>query len=100
MGIAGEEVPEDLATMSHLPSPYMRHHNSMWAYGYRFQSDDEQGRAHVSFDVGVAAIMTQTCRSSRANKNPVEAELQYVGIINDIVMVDYGHLKFNILKCS
>ena len=55
---------------------------------------------HVSFDVGVAAIMTQTCHSSRADRNPVEVELQYVGIINDIVMVDYGHLKFNVLKCS
>jgi hypothetical protein len=84
MGIAGEEVPEDLATMSRLPSPYVRHHNSMWAYEYHFRSNDERGRAHVSFNSGVAAIITQTCRSSRVDKNPVEAELQYVGIINDI----------------
>ena len=100
MAIAGEEVTEDLATMSRLPSPYVRHHNSMRAYGYHFRADDERGRAHVSFDAGVAAIITQTCRSSRADMNPVEAELQYIGVINDIVMVDYGHLKFNVFKCS
>ena len=73
MGIAGEEVTKDLGTMSRLPSPYVRHHNSMWAYRYHFRADDERGRAHVSFDAGVPAIITQTCRSSRADRNPVEA---------------------------
>ena len=86
--------------MSRLPSPYVRHHNSMWAYGYHFRADDERGRAHVSFDADVAASIMQTCHSSRANMNHVEAQLQYVGVINDIVIVDYGHLKFNVLKCS
>lgn len=100
MGVAGEDVPPDLATLSRLPSPNVMHHNSMWAYGYHFRADDEVGRSNVSFDSGVAAIITQECRSSRADRNPVEADLQYVGIINDIVQVDYGHIKFQVFKCS
>ena len=100
MGIDGENPSADLVAMSRLPSPYVKHHNSMWAYGYHFRTDSENGRQNISFDAGVAAIITQTCRSSTADMNPVEADLQYVGIIKDIVHVDYGHLDFKVLRCS
>ena len=100
LGIEGANPSEDLVTMSRLPSPYVKHHNSMWAYGYHFRAEDEAARQYVSFDAGVAAIITQTCRSSRADRHPIEAQLQYVGIIKDILRVDYGHLKFNVLRCS
>ena len=89
-----------LVTMSRLPTRTVNHYNSMSAYGYHFRTDDEQGKSHVSFDSGVAAIITQTCVSSRADRNPVEAALNYVGIIKDIVVVDYGIHKFTALKCS
>ena len=100
MGIDGENPSPDLVAMSRPPSPYVKHHNSMWAFGYHFRTADEDGRQHVSFDAGVAAIITQSCRSSRNDRNPVLADLQYVGIIKEILKVDYGHLKFNVLKCS
>ena len=100
MGMRGEVVSADLGTLSRLPSPWVKHHNSMWAYGYHFRTEAEDGRNNVSFDAGVAAIISQTCQSSRADMNPVEADLQYVGILNDLLTVDYGHLKFNVLKCS
>lgn len=96
----GENPSEDLITMSRLPSPVVRHHPSMWAYGYHFRSEDVNGGAYVSFDAGVAAIINQTCRSSRADRHPVEAELLYVGVVEDILRVDYGHLHINVLKCS
>lgn len=89
-----------LVTMSRLPSPTVKHYTSMYAYGYHLRSDDEQGRSHVTFDSGVAAIITQTCRSSRFDLHPVEASLEYVGIIKDIVQADYGIHKFTALKCS
>ena len=89
-----------LVTLSRLPSPTVKHFPSMWAYGYHLRPDDEQGRSNVTFDSGVAAIITQVCRSSRADRNPVEASLDYVGIIKDIVQVDYGIHKFAALKCS
>lgn len=99
MGIEGNDPSGDLVTMSRLPSPYVKHHNSMWAYGYHFTVDDEAGRQHVTFDAGVAAIISQTCRSFRADRHPIEAQLQYVGIVKDILRVDYVHLKFNVLRC-
>lgn len=100
MSSAGENPSEDLVTMSRLPSPIVKHYMSMWAYGYHFRAEDDRGRSHVSFDAGVAAIINQTCRSSRADRHPVETELLYVGVVNDILRVDYGHLTLNVLKCS
>ena len=72
----------------------------MWSYGYHFCTEGDGGSNYVSFDSGVAAIITQECRSSKADQNPVEADLLYVGIISDILRVDYGHVKLNVLKCS
>lgn len=94
MSSAGENPSEDLITMSRLPSPIVKH------YIYHFRAEDDRGRSHVSFDAGVAAIINQTCRSSRADPHRVEAELLYVGVVNDILRVDYGHLTHNVLKCS
>ena len=100
MGFNGENPSADLVTMSRLPSPLVKHHNLMWSFGYHFRTDEEDGRQHVSFDSGVAAIITQTYRLSRLDLNLIEVDLQYVGIIKDIMQVNYGHLKFNVLKCS
>ena len=100
LATAGEILSEDLVAISRLPSPVVKRYNSMSAYGFHFRADDEQGRSHKSFDAGVAAIITQTCRSSRSDRNPVEAALQYVGIINEILKIEYGHISFNVLNCS
>lgn len=85
-----EVVPTILSAMSRPPIPVMKHYTSMWAYGYHIRADDEDSTSHVSFDAKVAAIITQECRSSQADQHPVEAELMYVGIVNVIVVVEYG----------
>ena len=100
MGARGLNPPDDLVTMSHLPSPHMKRHPSMWSRGYHYRADSEQGKSNISFDAGVAAKITQTCRSSRSDLHPVEAELQYFGVIREILKVDYGHIPFILLKCS
>ena len=96
----GQSPSEDLKTMSRRPSPIVHHHQSMWAYGYHFRAEDNSGGTNVSYDSGVAAIISQTCRSSRADRHPVEAELLYVGVVQDILKVDYGHITHNVLRCS
>ena len=100
MVIDRERPSISLVTMSRPPFPTVKHYSSMWAHGYHFRVDDEDGRDHISFDAGVAAIFTQECRSSRADRHSVEAALNYVGIIKDIVVVDYGIHQYKVLKCS
>ncbi|KAG0504774.1 hypothetical protein M758_2G127700 [Ceratodon purpureus] len=96
----GERPHVSLVTMSKLPSRHVSHFASMYAYGSHFRVDDEAGQSHISFDSGVACIATQTCRSSISDQNPVAADLKYVGIIKDIIQVEYGHIKYVTLKCS
>ena len=100
MADQGTPPSHDILTMSKLPKAVVERHTSMYAYGSHFCVDDENGRNSVSYDSGVACIATQTCRSSRADRHPVEASLQYVGILKDIFRVDYGHIQYNVLKCS
>ena len=96
----GDRPSLSLITMSRPPFPTIKHYTSMWAHGYHFRADDEDGRANVSYDSGVAALITQECVSSRADRHPVEAALNYVGVIRDILLVDYGIHQYNVLKCS
>lgn len=96
----GQTPDVSLVTLSQLPNPVVSHYNSMYAYGNHFRVDDEARRGHVSFDSGVACIAIQMCRSSRADRDPVEAALKYVGIVKDILQVEYGHIKYVTLKCS
>ncbi|KAG0573462.1 hypothetical protein KC19_VG180400 [Ceratodon purpureus] len=96
----GERPHVSLVFMSKLPSPHVSHFASMYAYGNHFRVDDKAGHSHISFDIGVACIATQTCRSSIADQNPLEVDLKYVGIIKDIIQVEYGHIKYITLKCS
>ena len=100
MADEGQAPHVSLVTLSKLPIPIVQRHNSMYAYGYHFRVDNEQGQSHISFDSGVACIATQTCRSSRADQHPIEADLQYVGVVKDIIEVDYGHIQYTVLKCS
>lgn len=97
---AGEAVDINLATMTKLPSSEVEHYMSMWAYGFHYRVDEEIGPNHVTNDSGVAAIITQECRSSLADRRPVEADLLYVGIIKEILQVEYGHILWTTMKCS
>ena len=96
----GESVDIEVVTMSQMPNPIISHYLSMYAYGNHFRVDDENGRSHVSFNSGVACIVNQTCRSSRADRNLIEAALKYIGIVKDIFFVEYGHINYNVIMCS
>ena len=86
--------------LSRKPSTTITHYTAMYAYGNHFRVDDERGTSHVLFDSGVVAIITQECRSLRADQSPIHASLQYVDVIKDIFRVDYGHIFFNVIRCS
>ena len=96
----GSEDLRDIVHLSQKPSAIVTHYTTMYAYGNHFRVDDERGTSHVSFDSGVAAIITQECRSSWIDQSPLHASLQYVGVIKDIFRVDYGHIFFNVFRCS
>lgn len=97
---AGETPAQQLASMSRLPSRTVKEHPSIWAYGYHFRPDNEEDRSHVTYDAGVAAIISQVCQSSSSDPNPVVAALKYVGVVKKIAEINYGTVKYNVMKCS
>ena len=100
LAMSGHRPSHEVVTMSKLPSTAVTEYPSMYANGYNFRPDNEDGHNHVTFDAGVAAIINQECRSSRADPRPVEATLKYVGILKKIVEINYELVKYVVLKCS
>ena len=96
-----ESVSSDLRHLSHPPHSTVFEYRSMSAYGNHFRVEDPaQGNPYRTFDSGVACIGVTVCQNSASDRRPVEAHLKYVGIVRNIIQVDYDVLKVNVLSCS
>ena len=56
--------------------------------------------ANSTCDSGVAAIFRRPCRSGRRDPNPVDANLEYIGQILEIVELNYGRHCTVLLVCD
>ena len=94
-------VSWDLRYLSQRPSPRVREYNAIWAYGNHFRAVNPiTGNPYESYDSGVASIQAQTCQSSSRDRNPVNANLNYVGVLQKVLRVEYASLKVNVMKCN
>ncbi len=76
-------------------------YESMWAYGNHYHVDMElRPLMHLKYDYGVACIFRQVSRSSTKDHNMVMANLNYVGLLKEILIVDYFGLLLVLFKCS
>ena len=98
---AGEDVDNDLALLSTLPATKAGEYSSMWAYGnhYRCLTDDETV-SNETFDSGVFVMSPQGCRASPQDRNIVDADLPYVGILKKIIQVTYATMTRVVMQCS
>lgn len=72
----------------------------MWAYGNHYRVDVETWPWHVVYDSGVACIFRQVSCSSTQDQNFVMGNLAYVGVLKEILVVDYVGLPMVMFKCS
>ncbi len=73
----------------------------MWPYGNHFRMDLKTIRpTHLTKDIGVACIFHQASQSSMRNQNRIIANLNYVGLLKEILLVDYFGLRLVLFKCS
>ncbi len=73
----------------------------MWPYGNHFQVDPKTIRpTHLTKDVRVACIFHQASQSSMRDQNTIIANLNYVGLLKEILLVDYFGLCLVLFKCS
>jgi hypothetical protein len=95
------DIDEDLVRIANPPSRLALRFSRMWAYGNHFRTDNEQhARRHSTYDSAIATIFTEHIRGGDANSVVVEATLQYVGILKEILMVSFGALKVNLMRAS
>jgi hypothetical protein len=98
MGGAAASVPSELLILNQPPGvPYVTEHHSMWAYKNHFYCEDAlYGATHVSYDSGVACIMNQRCQSSTTDRNPVDASLKFIGVLQNILRVEYAWVRHDV----
>lgn len=95
------EIDEDLVSIANPPLRLALRFSRMWAYGNHYRTDNEQqSRRHSTYDSAIATIFTETVRGGGVDNAVVEATLQYVGILKEILMVTFGALKVTVMRAS
>ena len=94
-------IDADLAMLSDLPSIEADEYPSIWAYGNHYRClPKEDSIPHETFDSSVFVMSPQGCRASTQDRNIVDAELPYIGILKRVIVVTYCIRRLNIMKCS
>jgi hypothetical protein len=94
-----ENLSDDIVVLSRRPSPHATTYRSMWAFGYHLRVAPAE--IHLkTCNSGIAATFRRLCRSGLANRNPVQADLEYVENVQEIVELSYQGLCMVILICS
>ena len=94
-----EEVKEDVRALMLPPSDVAKSYRSMYAFGNHVRVRSAQAQL-TTMDSGVAATFRQLCRSGVKDTNPKSADLEYVGWVEEILSVDYGHFEVVVLYCN
>lgn len=74
-------------------------YKSMYAFGNHFRVLSSE-RPRKTCDSGVAATFTQLCRNSSRDGNPLSAEVEYVGHIEEILELNYRRHCLVVLVCD
>ena len=96
----GSVIPEDVEDSSRLPSLQARRFKSMYSYGYHYHVKNAEENITKTCDSGVAAVFRQPCRAGRRAENMIEASLEYIGQILEIVELNYGRHCTVVLVCE
>ena len=96
----GRSIPDDVENSSNLPSMQAHRFKSMYAYGYHYMVKNAEDSITKTCDSGVATFFSRPCRSGRRDEHLVEAKLEYIGQILEIVELNYGRHCTVLLVCD
>lgn len=95
----GVEVDNTLHAASKLPSKFATKFRSIYCHGDHLRV--RNAKSHLkTCNSGVAATFTQTCRSGVGDTNQVQAAIEYVGHLEEILELDYGCFRQTVLVAS
>ena len=71
----------------------------MWAYGHHFQTEYANDE-HITQDCGVEAEFNQSSHASHCDQNLIEGKLGYIGMIQEIMQVDFSYFHCVSFSCK
>ena len=95
---AGIQLEDSVKDTSIPPKFQCMKFRSMWAFGAHFRVASFE-RSLQTCDCGVAATFIRPWRSNARDRNPVEANIEYLGQVEEIVELDYRRTCVVVLVC-
>jgi hypothetical protein len=95
----GEDVSDDIRALMDPPSLTGKSFRSIYAYRNHHQVCSVEGPLSTC-DNGVAATFAQSCCTSSSDRNMTTLKLEYIGWMEEIIVVDYGRFELVLLYCS
>ena len=95
----GVEVDADVVSMSRGPLELAAAYRSMYAFGNHFRVISAEQSLQTA-DSGVAATFRQMCRNGIRDGRQVQADVEYVGHIEEILELDYRRYCVVVLVCD
>ena len=72
----------------------------MTSFGFHYRVQlDEEGVQHITFDSGVG-VLAACARGEDPTHNNAKVQLARVGILKDIVVLNYGHMSIVLMDVS
>jgi len=96
---SGVAVSPMVVDSSRGPLEVAATYKSIYAYGNHFRVLSSE-RSLKTMDSGIAATFRQTCRNGMRDVNQVEADVEYVGHIEEILELNYRRHCVVVLVCD
>ena len=94
-------VSPEVRNLANLPKSEIEEYRGMSAYGNHYRIEDPlEGNPYKTYDSGVACIASTLCQFSATDRRPVQANLEYVGVLRKIIRLDYNVLQINVMSCD
>ncbi len=82
----------DVVLLCNKPYQVAMQYTKMKTYGNHFRVEDPKSRLLQTFDSGIASMFKQKIVDARD-----QMFIQYVGVLKDILKLDYGHVQSPII---
>jgi hypothetical protein len=88
----------DVIRLASPPSPRATKFRSMWAFRNHLRVASVEANLKTC-DSGVAATFSRPCIAGVRDRNPIVANIEYVGNLEEILELNYGGLMVTVLAC-
>ncbi|KAK5771497.1 hypothetical protein PVK06_047706 [Gossypium arboreum] len=97
---SGKDVNDEVKWLSQGPNRIIKRYSAFLINGYRFHTKYRE-RMRRTQNCGVVVNSSITSYASARDSNPVEGNVEYYGLITDIIELDYyGRWKVVLFRCD